>query len=475
MSRAGELIKNSSILFIGQISTKAISFLLLPLYTAYLSEAQYGIVDLITTLIIMFSPIVSLEMHQGLFRYMIPVRDNALEIKKMLSTAFVTELCLIAGYVLLFFGCSFWIQNEYKWFLLSNVIIAVLVQFANQSLRGLGKNKDYAIATFLASAGVIVLNILFIVGFGWGAYGMLSASFLGNMIALIYSSFRGGLFYRIRINTFDKQFLKELLAYSLPLIPNELSWWAIRASDRIIITAFLGLTINGIISIGHRFPEILMAIYSVFGLAWTENIVLHYKEKDGREYFAKMTNVMVKFFSSFSLLIIAVLLFAFHLLINEKFDAAYPLVPIYFIGSNLNIVIGLISVVYIANHQTKTIAKTSIIAGIITIVSCVGLVKFIGMYASPISFIIGFGSMLIYRCIDIKRYVVINWDYGYILKFSIVYIFVAAAYIINNWIYDILSLLIAVAFIYLANKDNIHIIKTKVFSKFKSHANTGNS
>lgn len=467
MSRAGELAKNTTILFIGQISTKAISFLLLPLYTAYLSEAQYGIVDLISTLIIMFGPLISLEMQQGLFRFMIPHREDSGEIKNMMSTAFLSESVLIATYVFLFLICSYWIHNEYKWFLLSNVIIAVINQFACQSLRGLGQNKDYAITTFLASVSVILLNIIFIVGCRWGAYGMLSATFIGNFIALIYSSIRLKIFSRINLKAFSRPFLRELLRYSLPLIPNELSWWGIRASDRIIVSAFLGLTINGIISVGHRFPEILMTVYTVFGLAWTENIVLHYNEDTGKEYFSHMTNVMIKIFTSLSLIIIATLPFVFHILVNAKFNGAYPLIPLYFIGSNLNIAIGLISVVYIANNETKTIAKTSLLAAIISIVSCIVLIKFIGMYASPASFIIGFGSMLAYRCFDLKRFVKMKWDYAYIIKFILIYAIVGAAYFINNWIYNIVVFIIATIFLWIENRKNITILKQKTLSYFK--------
>lgn len=467
MGRAGELVKNSSILFIGQISTKIISFLLLPLYTAYLSEAQYGIVDLISTLIVMFGPIVSLEMQQGLFRFMIPVRNDISEIRKMVSTAFIAEIGLITGYILLFILCSFWIDNEYKWFLLSNVIVAILGQFSNQALRGLGLNKDYAVTTFIASAGIIILNIIFIAGLGWGAYGMLSAAFLGQTCSICYAVLKAKLYSKFRIRSFDKHFLRKLLNYSLPLIPNELSWWGIRASDRLIVSTFLGLTATGIISVGHRFPEILMNIYSVFGLAWTENIVLHYHDADGKKYFCHMTDVSAKFFSSFSLLILASIPFIFHLMVNSRFDASYPLIPLYFIGSIINILIGLISVVYIANHETRTIGKTSVAAAIISIITCIVLVKFIGIYASPISFIVGFGSMFIYRSIDMKRFASIKWDHSYFIKFAIIYVIVGAAYFLCNVIYNIIGFIIAMVFIWISNRDNIHIITSKILTRIK--------
>lgn len=170
-------------------------------------------------------------------------------------------------------------------------------------------------------------------------------------------------------------------------------------------------------------------------------------------------------------MIIAVLPFVFHILVNAKFDDAYPLIPLYFIGSNLNILIGLISVVYIANNQTLIIAKTSLLAAIISIVSCIALVNVIGIYASPFSFIIGFGAMFLYRCADIRRYVKMNWDYKYYISFILIYLIVGIAYYIQHWIYDISAFVLASIFFWRANKGHFDIIKGKIFSRFKKNAN----
>lgn len=43
------LFKNTGIIAIGQISTKIVNFLLLPLYTALLTTQEYGLVDILST------------------------------------------------------------------------------------------------------------------------------------------------------------------------------------------------------------------------------------------------------------------------------------------------------------------------------------------------------------------------------------------------------------------------------------------
>ena len=467
MSRGGELVKNTGILLIGRISTRAISFLLLPLYTAYLSEIQYGVVDLVSTLITLLCPVVGLQLDQALFRFMVPYRKQHNELSRIISSAIFAELCFIFVYICIFLLVSYWIHNEYKWFLLTNVIVATLLGFATQILRGFGQNTDYAISSFIASIGTISLNILFIVVFGWGAYGMLAAIFIGNLIAIAFCVVRGKLGRYLHFRNFNMSTLKAMIHYSVPLIPNELSWWAIRASDRLIISAFLGLAATGIISVSHKFPEIFMTVYSVFGLAWTESIVLHYKEQDGLEYFSRNTNNMMIFFSSVNLVILSFIPILFHFLVNVKFDESYNLIPLYFLATIINVVIGLISVIYVANNETKTIAKTSVIGACVSIVTDIALVKIIGIYASPISCIIGFGTMLFYRAIDMRRLAIVKWNYKFIIYFILAFIGVSLCYYSKSYALYALSILGACLFSILFNYRQISALSGLVKNKFK--------
>ena len=68
MIRTKELGKNTLIITIGRISTQFITFLLLPLYTALLSTEEYGSVDLVTTIVQLLVPIVSIMIDQEIGR-----------------------------------------------------------------------------------------------------------------------------------------------------------------------------------------------------------------------------------------------------------------------------------------------------------------------------------------------------------------------------------------------------------------------
>ena len=74
MNREKQLIKNTAIITIGKICTQMISFFLLPLYTAILTAEEYGIVDLLNTLVSLLIPIITFQIEQALFRYLIDAR-----------------------------------------------------------------------------------------------------------------------------------------------------------------------------------------------------------------------------------------------------------------------------------------------------------------------------------------------------------------------------------------------------------------
>jgi len=76
MNKEKQLIKNTAIVSLGKICTQLITFLLLPLYTYILSTEEYGVVDLLNTLVSLFMPVVTLQIEQGVFRYLLDSRGN---------------------------------------------------------------------------------------------------------------------------------------------------------------------------------------------------------------------------------------------------------------------------------------------------------------------------------------------------------------------------------------------------------------
>ena len=183
MSREKNLAKNTIIITIGKICTQLITFFLLPLYTGILSTEEYGTVDLLNTLVSLLLPIVTFQVEQALFRELIEVIDNEESKKKIISSGVITVIFQCIIYLIIFALISPFINNNYKFFLATNVIAYIFLSLFQQIARGLGDNKRYAIGSFISALFTIIFNVLFLVVIKLGAYGMLLGTMSGQLIA----------------------------------------------------------------------------------------------------------------------------------------------------------------------------------------------------------------------------------------------------------------------------------------------------
>ena len=467
MNREGVLIKNTAIITVGKICTQMITFFLLPLYTALLTTAEYGVVDLLNTLVSLLLPIITLQIEQALFRHLLDARQNDKNIKEIISTTIFSLIIQSIIYIGIFLVVSKWINNEYKYFLATNLVASIFSSIMLQISRGLGDNKNYAIGSFITAITTIIFNVIFIIVFKLGAYGMLSASLIANIFCSIYIFIVKKVYKYISLKGFKKAVLKELWKYSIPLIPNALSWWVFNSSDRLIVSSILGLGANGILAAAHKFSTVYITIYNIFNMTWTESASLHIDDKDSSEYISKITNKVIAIFSCICFGIIAFMPFIFPIMINKTYSEAYNQIPILMLGSLANVMIGMISVIYIAKKKTKEVAKTSIISAIINIVVNLILIKYIGLYAATISTLVAYLSMLIYRYFNVKKYIDFKFDKKLIVKTVIMAIVLLTGYYINNLFLNCILALVTVIYSILINRQNINFILNILQKKIK--------
>lgn len=466
MSKEKKLVKNTIIITIGKICTQLITFFLLPVYTALLSTEEYGTVDLLNTLVSLCIPIITFQIEQALFRRLIDNRENENEIRTTITTTLVTVSVQTIVYLIIFMIISIFLHNEYKIFLATNVIACIFSSIMLQISRGLGDNKKYTIGCFITAVATVLLNIIFIVGFKWGAYGMLTASFIGNIICSVYIFSAKKVYKYIDIKAYSKELLKKLWKYSFPLIPNAISWWIFNSSDRLIVSTVLGVGQNGILSAAYKFSSVYTTMYGIFNMTWTESASLNINDKDSTEFFSRIINTVLKLFAAICFGIIACMPFIFPIMINEKFGEAYNQIPILMLASLFNVVVGLISVIYIAKKDTKAVAKTSVFAAIINLVVNLCLINFVGLYAASISTLVAYLAMSIYRLHDVKKYIRIKLDKKFLITTFIITVILFITYYINNLYINIVALLITILYAWLINKDSLQTILNMLKGKF---------
>ena len=458
MSKEKQLLKNTTIVSIGKIATQLITFFLLPIYTAVLTKEEYGIVDLLNTLVSLVFPIITLQIEQGVFRYLVDYRKDNDKQKEVITSVISFIFKQLIVYIVIFLITSIWINNSYKYFLAGNIVATMLTSILLQICRGLGDNKRYSFGSFLVGASTVVLNVIFIVAFKWGAYGMLGATILANIIAIIYISASKKIYNYFDIKKYNKGLLKEIIKYSIPLVPNIISWWIVDASDRSLITWILGIGQNGIYSAANKFSNIFMTLYGVFNITWTESAAININSKEKDEFFNKIFDFTIRFFGTLALAIIATIPFIFSFLINETFAEAYNQIPILMIAGIFNVLVSFIGSIYVAKKVTKEIAKTSIGAAIINIIINFALIKFIGLYAASISTVLAYMVMFIYRLIDCRKYVILKVNKKLITSLLIMQIFSIVIYFSDNQILKIINVVIVYLYVMIVNRNSFRFI-----------------
>lgn len=459
MSRGKELAKNTAIIAIGKISTQFISFFLLPLYTAMLSTEEFGTVDVFNTCVALLLPVITLQIEQGAFRFLVDIRDEKRKQQELITsvTAFIMLQCVVC--VIAYVIAAPMIQIDNKIYILLNMVANAFAMTFLQVSRGVGNNAAYSVGSFLTAVSSIALNVLLIVGLKMGAEGMLLATFLGNVVCCVYLFFRLKLFSFIKLSYFNKDILKKMLAYSLPLVPSAISWWLINASDRLIVAGYFGLDANGILSVAHKFPSVYAAIYSIVNMTWIESATMYMHKEDGEKYFNDMINVLQKLFTSAFLGIVAVMPFVFPFLVNEAYKEAYGLIPIYMLASVTNASVSLISVVYTVDLASKEIAKTTVFAGIINIVVHFCLIRFIGLYAAAASSAIAYSLMTIYRYIDGRKRYKFSFDMKFIVSAVLLFAVVCVCYYSRIMWMQVIAFLITVVYCVYVNRKVLFDLK----------------
>ena len=468
MNKKKELAKNTIIIFLGKVCTQLISFLLLPLYTSYLITEEYGFVDLVTTYVTLIVPIITMELEMSVFRYLVDCRKDKDEKKRVFSNNFIILLASLGIFIVLYLIVSCFWKFDYRYLILFDIVICTFSGNFLQIARGVGRTIDYAISCIITGVSTILLNILLIVVFKLGAFGMITSMAVANGLGAVYLFIRLKLWQYIDFKKKDKKLIKEMYKYSIPLVPNGISWWIVNVSDRTIITAILGAAANGIYAVSNKFPTILSSLLGIFNLSWSESAALHINSPDRDEFFSDVCNTMTKLFTCLGVGMIAVMPFVFPLLVNHSYDEAFYYIPILVLGSVFNVVICLYSAVYIAKKMTKQVAMTSIIGAVINLVVNLVLIHFIGLFAAALSTAISYFVMMMYRHFDLKKYMTITYEKGLVIKTVLIFVFAIVLYYQRNIWLDLVSLVVVVIYAVLMNKAFLKASYQTVCGKFKS-------
>ena len=163
MEKEKSLAKNTIIIFIGKVSTQFISFLMLPLYTAYLATEEYGTVDLIITYVQLLGPVICLGLQNAAFRFLVDSRKDEEEKEKIISNIFIFTIILFVIFAIGYFIVNIFIEIKFYNYIIFNLLGFIFFEICLQVSRGLGDNKSFTISSAISSLLTVIFNIVFIV------------------------------------------------------------------------------------------------------------------------------------------------------------------------------------------------------------------------------------------------------------------------------------------------------------------------
>lgn len=475
MNQKKQLMKNTIIIAIGKLSTQIISYLLLPLYTSQLDPSEYGNYDFICTLSVFLCPIITLLMEESMFRYLIDA-DSKVQRKKIITqtiiyTFFGTVLFTIIAALIMGFGTDY--TAMYITAIITFVISNILIGLSNALSRGLGKIKLYSVSNFILGISTIILNIVFILALNAGAEGLLWANTIANAFTAIV--ILGILKLPKYIGKIDKPLMKDMIKYSIPLVPNSISWSIINMSDRIILTQMVSSAANGIYAMANKFPNIINVLYGYFYTAWKESAAKIVKEDNKNQYYNSIYHDAKRFLYAVTICLIAVMPFAFPIFINEAYDEAYVYIPIVMIATYYSNLSSFYGGIFSAYKDTKIMGTTTIVAAVINLVIDLLLVNSLKIYAACFSTLIANLIVYFYRKKKLKKYLKLKelkWQ-GPMLFLALICLAYYAKYIPgvgNNtvllWTINVISLVIAVLYSLLNNWKFIKGIINTIKGKF---------
>lgn len=464
MSRSSELIKNTAIISLGKISTQIISFFLLPLYTSRIPTDEYGNYDYIITIAAFALPVITMLMEESMFRFLIDAKDEN-EKKNIIGLAFIYSIssAIIVSCIFGIFSFITHYELAFPMWIYSVALLAIAL--SNALSRGEGKIALYSLSNFIASITTIVLNIVFILGFNWGAKALIAASVIANLLAsfIVFALLK--VWKLIDLRRWNTALLKNMLRYSLPLVPNTISWSIINASDRLIIMNVLGASANGLYSISYKFPNIINSFYSYFNIAWRESSAKMAREDDftalNRIY--RMSTFML---FSITVCMITGIRLVYPFFINENYSSSVLYVPIIAVSVFYTSVASFYGGIFTAYKNTKVLGITSLSAAIINLLIDVVLIHSIGIYAAAISTFVSSYFLYIYRKIKIKKYIKIKDEINvtYIITFAVA----LTVFYFNNNIITVFSFVAAVISSIIINWATIKVIGNLIIEKARS-------
>lgn len=398
-----KILKNTFIYSLGNIILALSSFILLPIYTKYLSVSEFGLVNSMQIFSSVFIIFLTLALERSLFRITYDYKEQR-EKSIFFGTILIAILFVSIIVILLSFVLSPWLQNLFKSvpfypFFFYTILYSFILIFINYS-QTISQVQQTAKSFLIVSLSVFFLtaiyNIVFIVYLKMGAKGYVLGMLFGalTVMPLVLYNLKNQIILKWR-----KDMFRNALLFCIPMLPNLLFSWILNLSDRVIIDKYFSQADVGIYSLGYKIASLVVFGGSAFFLAY--NPLFYEVVNTNDESTAKKVIYAYNklFISAVCAMGISILIFSDVLLkfFKPEYLNAFP----FLFGFTISFIIvqlcGLFNLMIYQNKKSSSVAITIVICAIINItLNFILIPKYgvvFGVITSILVNIINFGIM----------------------------------------------------------------------------------
>lgn len=405
-SRAKYFVKNTLIFALSNIATKAITFFLVPIYTAVLSTYEYGVIDLTTTVITIAVPVATLNICEAVMRFALDKDADRDKITRVGTNCYL--IGCIVGLLVIPICNLFENLSSHSLLIYFYFIATAGSQLYLCDLRGKELLLQYSIGNILQTLLVAVLNIIFLIVLKKGVAGYFVAYTIASLITMIYALVIGKGYKTFHLCKMDISLFKSMAIYSVVLIPNSFMWWIMNSSDRIMVSSMVSVAANGIYAISYKLPSIVSIAAGVFNNAWSYSAI----KEEGSADEAKFNNQMLIYLTSISMTI-GIILCTFMKLflkiyVSESYYEAWKYTPFLIIGCVYSTLGSFMATSYTVHKDSFGFLFSAMFGALFNIAFNYFIISHIQVYGAALATCVSYILVFVFRLIHTRKYLKYN-------------------------------------------------------------------
>lgn len=468
MDKYQNLKKNTILVFVGSLSSKLLAVLMLPFYTAWLSVSDFGIVDLITTYVALIMSVVTLCMTDAIFRF------PQGQIHKKQSFYFSSGIMLVILSLLLTGICCFlfllstdsssWgVFGEYAGFIYILLILSFLQLYVQQFSKSIGKLSIYVKSGILLTLVTALFSFVLIPYYSINGY--LFAQAIGLVLTLIYISFQIKVSRYISIQYVSWSTIRQMLEYSIPMIPNATLWWVLGASNRLFLEHYHGVDSVGIYAVSNRFPSMITMVFNAFFLSWQISVLREF----GKPEFVAFYNRIMRFYFiilvGLSIILSISSYWIVEILSDYKYIEAWQYIPFLGLASIFSALSSFVGTIFMATKTTRYFFVTSFWGSLLCLLLNFMLIPIWGLMGAAISLSVSHFVIYVLRIIKSRPYVSVAGFGTYLIQIGLVYLFSVCVVYIGNLVFKLISLGLIISGLFYFNRNFLKELWQAVYHK----------